>query len=62
MEEEFTSAYRLFACLLLTLSIKYEVRLLKLILYFINGKIMSFEVFNQAIILTKYDLRVSLSF
>jgi hypothetical protein len=62
MEEEFTSAYRLFACLLLTLSIKYGVRLLKLILYFINGKIMSFEVFNQAIILTKYDLRVSLSF
>lgn len=62
MVEEFTSAYRLFACLLLSLSIKYGVRLLKLILYFINGKIMSFEVFNQAIILTKYDLRVSLSF
>ncbi len=62
MVEEFTSAYRLFACLLLTLSIKYGVRLLKLILYFINGKIMSFEVFNQAIILTKYNLRVSLSF
>jgi hypothetical protein len=62
MVEEFTSAYRLFACLLLSLSIKYGVRLLKLILYFINGKIMSFEVFNQAIILTKYNLRVSLSF
>ncbi len=62
MVEEFTSAYRLFACLLLTLSIKYGVRLLELILYFINGKIMSFAVFNQAIILTKYNLRVSLSF